>query len=148
MGIFDYHCTHLIFNSTHNSLFIISVIFIANESYQPKQVIFFVISEVLGVNIALLVVLEVLLALGPPTYFPRKLISALTGMMGVFSHIRIIGNKPPFWNLVLGIINLLIMVVLNFLFLPVIVEVMWVLVPHTFPTRKLSVGVMVMICVI
>ena len=90
------------------------MIFIANESYQPKQVIFFVISEVLGVNIALLVVLEVLLALGPPTYFPRKLISALTGMMRVFSHIRIIGNNPPWWNLVLGIINLLIMVVLNF----------------------------------
>ena len=64
-------------------------------------------------------------------------------MMVFFGHLRFIGQHPLWCYLGLGIIQLVLMVFLHSAELIVMVEVVLVLVPPTFPSRKLIVVLMI-----
>ena len=68
---------------------------------------------VVRTNIVLLVVLMVVLVILQPTFLTRKLASAQTGMVGGFSHLSIIRHNPLWWNIVVGVIQLVIFFLLK-----------------------------------
>ena len=63
--------------------------------------------------------------------------------MEVFDHTRITGQHPPWYNIGVGIIHLVLLVVLNLLFILVVVKVAWVLGLPNFPPRNFIFGFMV-----
>ena len=71
-------------------------------------------------NLALLVMVEVVLVLGKPNSTPRKFISLQTGMIEGFGHIRVIKWHPPWRNILVGVIRLML---LEFLYLVLLLEI-------------------------
>ena len=90
-------------------------------------------------------VVRVGLVLGQTTYPTRKLISLYTVIMGGFGHLGVIVQRPPWFHIVVGIIQLVILVVIHKFLLLVMVKVVCFLVPSTFPPRNMIVGLMVVI---
>ena len=85
------------------------------------------------------------MVLEPHTSTPRKLLLAETGIMGGLDHIRV-NAKDNLWpQHSVRIIQLVICVLLNLVLKMVMVKVVWVIGPHTLPTRKLIDGFMVVI---
>ena len=86
-----------------------------------------------------------LLVLGPPSSPPIKLVLADTGMIWSLVHIRVIAQDPQCIHHSVSIIELILMVIIHLVLQLVMVKVVWVLVPPTLPSRKLIVGLMVVI---
>ena len=74
------------------------------------------------IYLLLLVMVEVVFILGPPTSPTRNFIFSHVGMLGVLVHIRIIAHHPPLFNHSVEIIQLVMLVVLNLVFMLVMVE--------------------------
>ena len=81
----------------------------------------------------ILVMVEVVLVLGSPTPHPKKLIPAQTGMMGCFDNLLVTSQHPLWCNIGLYIIHLVLLVVIQLLLVLVMVKVVWVRIPPTFP---------------
>ena len=88
---------------------------------------------------------EVMLVLGQPTFTPRKLFLADTGIMGGLFHLRITAQDIPLCHHSVRIIWLVILVFLHLLLVVVMVKVVLVLVRPTLPPRKLIVAFLVVI---
>ena len=95
--------------------------------------------------IILLVMAEVSLVLVSPTFSTIKLILEETGLMGGFSHIRVLEQHPMWNNIWVRIKHLVLWVVINLLLVMVMVKVVWILGPPTFPPKKLIVILIVVI---
>ena len=89
--------------------------------------------------------LEGVLAFRKPTSPPKKLVLEDTVMMGGFNHIIVILKYPPHNYYGIGIIQLVLLVFLSLVLFLYMIKVVWVLVPHTLPTPKLIVLLMVVI---
>ena len=92
-----------------------------------------------------LVMVEVVLVIVTPTYTPRKLILAETGIMRVLGNLRVIEQDAPRYNNPVRIIQLVLLVVLHLVLMPVMVKVVWILGTPTLPTKNWIVGLMVVI---
>ena len=90
-------------------------------------------------------IIEVVLALIQITSTPQKFILTETGMMGDFSHTRVIVQHLPWHYFLLGVIQLVILVILYLVLLQDLVKLEWFLVPTTFPPKKLIFELMVAI---
>ena len=77
------------------------------------------------------------LVLEPPNFPPLKLILEETGMMGSSGHIIVITQYPPWRHGELGVFQLILIMILHLVLHLDMVKVVWVLVPTTFPPRKL-----------
>ena len=65
------------------------------------------------------------------------------GMMEGFGYLSIIEYHTPLCHHEVGIIQLMILVALHLVFHMVMVNMVWVLVPPTFPPKQFTVGLMV-----
>ena len=78
-------------------------------------------------------------------FYSQKVDFIGTGMMGDFSHLRVLAQHPTWNHGWVSIIELELWVVLNLVLVMVMVKVVWFLGPPTFSPRKLIVGLMVLL---
>ena len=96
-----------------------------------------------SIIVILLVMVEVILVLGQPTYTNKNMILAETGIMGFFRNIIISTQHPSWWYLEVGIFQFLLLMVICFVLMLEMVKLVWVLVPPNLPPKKLIVVLMV-----
>ena len=89
-----------------------------------------------SISLFLLVIVEVVLVLGPPTSTPKKNL-AQTSMMIGFGHLRVIRYNFLWYDLGLGIIKSNLPIILHFVLHMVMIYVVFVLVPSTSDPIKL-----------
>ena len=97
------------------------------------------------INLVLLVMVEVVWVLGPPTSPFRRLILAQTHVIEDFGHLDVIPQNTPSHHIILGIRELAFLMVLCLVLLMVILELVRVLGSYTSPPIKLIFGLMVAI---
>ena len=93
----------------------------------------------------LLVMVEVVLVLIQTTSPNRKITLAETGMMGFSVNLRVLEHHPMWNNILLWVINVVLLMVLHLFSVMEMVNMVWFLGPPTFTSRKLIVGLMVVI---
>ena len=93
----------------------------------------------------LIVTVHVVLVIGTPTSTSRKLILFQTGMRWGLGHLRVITHCPPYSHDLLGVIHILLQFILHLLLHMMMVTVVWVLGPPTFPPINIIIDLMVVI---
>ena len=94
------------------------------------------------INLVLLVMVDVVLVLWPPTSPPRKLVLVETGMMRSLSNLSTILQNPQWNNHVLGKIQLILMVIINLVLHLVMAQVVWILGSTNIPPINIIFGLM------
>ena len=93
----------------------------------------------------LLVMVEVVLVIGIPTYPHKNIVLDEAGTMWCLFNISLSAHNPPRRYLGVGIVQLVLMIVLCLVLLMGMLKVVWVLVSTTLTPRKLMVVLMVVI---
>ena len=95
--------------------------------------------------VIIMVILDLVLVLGPPTYPPKKEILLATGEVGDIRNCIMIAQRPPWFYLAVGIIQVALISSICLLLLLDILKVVWVLGSPTLTQKKLIVGLVVTI---